>query len=187
MSGTQDINSAVENQQDVSQQAQSGIETKEVEEDVTNQSENLSPAEKMDRLLRGYSSPMQMKKEIEKLRKEAAKYRTVSKNETEQRAFFQKQSEDFLEELTSLKKAKRNLEVMRALDKAGCIKSDLVAKDVPSDCENLEEFIENYKEENKFLFTAPKKTIGSSFKTSTTKNLSPAQQMDAYIRAALGR
>ena len=76
---------------------------------------------------------------------------------------------------------------MRALDKAGCIKSDLVAKDIPTDCENLDEFIKNYKEENKFLFTATKKTIGSSFKTSAVKNLSPAQQMDAFIRAAAGR
>jgi len=53
--------------------------------------------------------------------------------------------------------------------------------------DGLDEFIEKYKEENSFLFKSPKQNIGSVFKTSGKQNLSPSQQMDAYIRAALGR
>ena len=184
MSGTQDTNLSAENSQESTQTGQSGIDDFQEEDGV--KEETLSPAQKMDRLLRGTSS-INMKKEIEKLRKEAAKYRNVSRNEARQKEEIQKKSREIQMELDKLKETNRYLKVIRELDKAGCKKSELVSKDIPEDCENLEEFIKNYKEENQFLFSEPKKNIGSTFKTSGTKNLTAAQKMDAYIRAALGR
>lgn len=185
MSGTQDNNLLAENPEKLSNTSQSGIDTEENENDCT-QEKNLKASEKMDMLLRGNHSSY-LKKEIEKLRKEAAKYRTASKNEAEQRLFFQKKTEEFEKELNFLKESHQTLRIMRALDNAGCLKSELVAKDMPADCENLDEFIKNYKEENKFLFKSPKQNISNSFKSSGSKNLSASQRMDAYIRAALGR
>lgn len=192
MSGTQDTNSAVQNFEEITQQTQAGLEqnldeTAQVAE--TEEQEILSPSQKMDELIRGSSKGF-MKKEIEKLRKEAAKYRSSSRAEAEQKLEFQAKAEMYEKELDALKKEHRNLALIQKLDKAGCIKSELVAKDIPSDLdlsEGLDEFIEKYKEENLFLFKAPKQNIGSVFKTSGKQNLTPSQQMDAYIRAALGR
>lgn len=186
MSGTQDIDSAASVNAEAVQDGQPGVDENLQNNEETEIEPKLSASQKMDRLLRGNSSG-QMKKEIEKLRKEAAKYRYVSKSESQQKAEIQKKADEIQKELDALKEVNRNLKVMRALDNAGCIKSELVAKDVPLDCDDLNAFIENYREENKFLFKSPKKTIGSTFKSSGAKSLSPAQQMDAYIRAALGR
>ena len=192
MSGTQDANFAVQNFEEITQQVQAGLEqnldeTAQVAE--TEEQEILSPSQKMDELIRGSSKGF-MKKEIEKLRKEAAKYRSSTRAETEQKLEFQAKAEMYEKELDALKKEHRNLALIQKLDKAGCIKSELVAKDIPSDLDlsdGLDEFIEKYKEENSFLFKVPKQNIGSVFKTSGKQNLSPSQQMDAYIRAALGR
>ena len=183
MSGTQENILAAENTEQSQPTNQSGIDESQqsFEENAA-----IPPAEKMDMLLRG-NSPNYLKREIEKLRKEAAKYRISSRAESEQRVLYQKKSEEIESELQTLKKSHYNLKVMRALDKAGCIKSELVAKDMPDNCEDLDKFIETYKEENKFLFKAPKQNIGTSFKSSGAKNLTSAQKMDAYIRAALGR
>lgn len=183
MSGTQD-NLSAENEQNVPQPNQVELDTlsqkpKEVEKE-------LSSSQKMDNLLRNNSSSL-LKREIEKLRKEAAKYRISSKSATEEKEIFKQKTEEITKELDALKIKHKELEIMRTLDKAGCIKSELVAKDIPIDCENLEDFVDSYKKENKFLFKQQKENIGSSFKTPTTKNLTPTQQMDAYIRAALGR
>ena len=187
MSGTQDGVLAAKNLTENLQQNQSGIDKLPSQEENGQKPEDkLSPSQKMDRLLRGTSS-VQMKKEIEKLRKEAAKYRNFSRSEALQRIAIQKKSEEIQKELDSLKTTNENLKIMRALDKAGCIKSELAAKEIPHDCEDLDAFIEKYKEENNFLFSTPSKNIGSKFKASGKKILTPAQKMDAYIRAALGR
>lgn len=192
MSGTQDENSAAKNSQELLQQVQAGSE-QNIEESVREvenlRDKELTPAQKMDLLLRG-QSPAQLKREIEKLRKEAAKYRTSSKKEEEQKLALQTRAQEIQNELDALKNAHRTLAVIRKLDKAGCIKSELVAKDIPDDLElgeGMDEFIERYKEENEFLFQQNRaNNFGGTFK-STTKVLTPSQQMDAYIRAALGR
>ena len=180
MSGTQDTNLSANNPQENLQAGQSGID--QTPPNHEEKEENLTPSQKMDRLIRGTTAGG-MKKEIEKLRK----YRFVSRTEALQKAEIQKKAAEIQKELDELKETNRNLKIVRALDKAGCIKSELVSKDIPKDCEDLEGFIEKYKEENQFLFSAPRKNIGSTFKTSGTKNLTAAQKMDAYIRAALGR
>ncbi len=193
MSGTQDEIFAAKNPQEILQPVQAGSEQiiKESAQEAENlQEKELTPAQKMDLLLRGHS-PAQMKKEIEKLRKEAAKYRTSSKKEEEQKLALQTRAQEIQNELDALKQEHKNLTVIRKLDRAGCIKSELVAKDIPDNLESSEEldkFIEQYKEENGFLFQASKNNnLGGTFKTCTTKVLTPSQQMDAYIRAALGR
>lgn len=192
MSGTQDEIFAAKNPQEILQPVQAGSEQiiKESAQEAENlQEKELTPAQKMDLLLRGHS-PAQMKKEIEKLRKEAAKYRTSSKKEEEQKLALQTRAQEIQNELDALKQEHKNLTVIRKLDRAGCIKSELVAKDIPDNLESSEEldkFIEQYKEENGFLFQASKNNnLGGTFKTCTTKVLTPSQQMDAYIRAALG-
>ena len=193
MSGTQDEIFAAKNPQEILQPVQAGSEQiiKESAQEAENlQEKELTPAQKMDLLLRGHS-PAQMKKEIEKLRKEAAKYRTSSKKEEEQKLALQTRAQEIQNELDALKQEHKNLTVIRKLDRAGCIKSELVAKDIPDNLESSEEldkFIEQYKEENGFLFQESKSNnLGGTFKTCTTKVLTPSQQMDAYIRAALGR
>ena len=185
MSGTQDKILSAQNRNELEQTSQTGFDEDFGEKDFA-QKESKTAAEKMDSLLRGNNS-LYLKKEIEKLRKEAAKFRLASKNEAEQRILFQEKTELFEKELAELKESHKNLKIMRALDKAGCLKSELVAKDIPANCENLEDFIEAYKGENSFLFKVPKQNISTTFKSSGSKNLSAAQKMDAYIRAALGR
>lgn len=146
----------------------------------------LTPSQKMDRLLRS-SSPKSMKKEIEKLRKEAAKYRSSSREEMSMRLQLQAKAEEINQELASLKMSHQSLNLIRKLDKAGCIKSELVAKDIPSDCEDIDAFIETYKQENGFLFSTQKQSIGGTFKPSTSINLTPSQRIDKIIRSTLGR
>ena len=197
MSGTQEENLSAKNAQFSTTEKpeslkQSGIEKEDSDSQKVSELEShelgkkLSPSQKMDMLLRGSNTEV-MKKEIEKLRKEAAKYRVASKTEESQKLAITQKAKEIQKELEELRTNNRNLIIMRKLDKAGCIKSELVAKDIPQDCENLDSFIEKYKEENKFLFKTPKQNIGGTFKSSGRKNLSPSQRMDAYIRAALGR
>lgn len=196
MSGTQENNSPVQNFQNQAQEVQSGTEhfSNETQEASTildsNKEKKLTPSERMDRLIRGSSSGY-IKKELEKLRKEAAKYRNFAKEEESQKLELQEKAFKIQNELNSLKTEHRKLSIMRKLDNSGCIKSELVTKDIPADLDitkDLDSFIEKYKEENEFLFKQQKaSSIGGTFKTSCAKNLSPSQKMDAYIRAALGR
>lgn len=191
MSGTQDGNFAVQNsysqtaEKELAQQAQSGIEHEEngaAEKDE----KALSPSQKMDELIRG-SRPKNLKREVEKLRKETAKFRNLTREEASQKEALAAKAAQIEQELEQLRKSNRNLQIMRELDKAGCLKSDLVARDIPNDCENISEFIQKYKADNGFLFQVKKNSRGGAFKPSTTTNLTPSQQMDAAIRKALGR
>ena len=194
MSGTQDLNLAA-GEEILKQSDQSGIgqHNEAAQEAVSEESENeekvLTPSQKMDALIRGTSAGY-MKRELERLRKEAAKYRNSSRIENRAKLELQAKAEEISKELEALKAEHRNLSIIQKLDKAGCIKSELVAKDIPADLsssDDLDKFIQKYKEENKFLFKTPKQNAGGTFKTSGRKNLTPSQQMDAYIRAALGR
>ena len=76
MSGTQDNILSAQNQNDLEQASQTGFDESQCENDFS-QKESKTAAEKMDLLLRGNSS-LYLKKEIEKLRKEAAKFRLSS-------------------------------------------------------------------------------------------------------------
>lgn len=185
MSGTQDAISAEifsQSEQAAEKPAENAAEAKENE----GAKKELTPSEKMDVLLRG-ATPKGMRREIEKLRKESAKYRISAREEAAQRSALQEKADAIQKELDNLKESNRNLKIMRALDNAGCLKSELVAKDIPADCADFEEFIENYKNENGFLFGIKKQSHGGNFKPQNSQNLTPSQRMDNYIRKALRR
>lgn len=146
----------------------------------------FTPAQKMDRLLRAGGSSG-MKREIERLKAEAARNRVSAKEALEAKAQVEAKAEEIRNELNALKVAHRNEVIMRKLDAAGCLKSSLAVKDVPLECEDIDEFIEQYRAENSFLFSSKRSSHGGIFKPSKTKVLSPSQQMDRIIRAALGR
>ncbi len=151
-----------------------------------NEKEELSASQKMDLLIRA-SSSKSMKKEIERLRKEAARYRTSSREESAIRLQIQAKADEIQNELNALKASHNSLTLIRKLDKAGCIKSELVVKDIPSDCEDVDSFITDYKKENPFLFSSKKQNIGGMFKPSKNLNLTSSQKIDKIIRSALGR
>ena len=107
MSGTQDLNSTAQITVNTAQDGQSGIgsdfQTPAPEAEVEENEKELTPSQKMDALLRGNSTG-QMKREIEKLRKEAAKYRTSSKAETQQKLEIKAKADEIQKELDALKK-----------------------------------------------------------------------------------
>ena len=146
----------------------------------------LSPAQKMDRILRSKRTES-MKKEIEKLREEASKNRIAAKEAIEARTLLEQQAAEIKSELETLKKAHRAELLMRKLDAAGCIKSTLVVKDIPENCDDIDTFIENYRSENSFLFNKNKISSNDFFKPQKSQLLSASQQMDRVIRKALGR
>ena len=166
--------------------------TQEVDcsQNILEKQDKFTASQKMDMLIRG-NSISYMKKEIEKLRKEAAKYRNSSKSEESQKLVLQEKSKLMEQELIALKAENRRLAVIRKLDNYGCIKSELVEKDIPQDLElneGIDEFIQNYKEKNEFLFKKHRpSSIGGNFKSVGAKTLTPSQRMDVYIRSALGR
>lgn len=185
MSGTQDtVSAAISQQTDVAEEKTA--ENAAAQNEEAKGKKDLTPSEKMDMLLRG-ATPKGMRREIEKLRKESAKHRLNAKEEAEQRTVLQEKAAQIQKELDNLKETNRNLEIMRALDKAGCLKSELVAKDIPTDCTDFEKFIADYKNENGFLFGIKKQTHGGTFKPQNARNLTPSQRMDNYIRSALRR
>ena len=152
----------------------------------TGAAQKLSPAQKMDRILRSKRTES-MKKEIEKLREEASKNRIAAKEAIEARTLLEQQAAEIKSELETLKKAHRAELLMRKLDAAGCIKSTLVVKDIPENCDDIDTFIENYRSENSFLFNKNKISGNDFFKPQKSQLLSASQQMDRVIRKALGR
>ena len=99
----------------------------------------------------------------------------------------EQQAAEIKSELETLKKAHRAELLMRKLDAAGCIKSTLVVKDIPENCDDIDTFIENYRSENSFLFNKNKISSNDFFKPQKSQLLSASQQMDRVIRKALGR
>jgi len=125
--------------------------------------------------------------DIAKLHKECAKYRLALKNSNQEKLSIQQQFDDVRKELESVKI--RNFEqlALLKLDNYGCLRSALVIKDIPQNCENLDDFIENYKQNNPFLFKKQKSKHGFSFKCGKNANYTPSQKMNNYIRSAIGR
>ena len=126
-----------------------------------------------------------LKEQISELRKEAAKYRTSAKTTATEKQTVEEQLKALQEEFAKTKKENTLVKRQSLLDKAGCIKSDLVVNVIPDDCDDVQDWIDNYKKENEILFK--KENHGGSYKPSSTTNLTPSQMMDNYIRAAAGR
>lgn len=93
-----------------------------------------------------------------------------------------KELETLKQELEQLKNENFNIKTISSLEKAGCIKPELVMKAVPKDCENLQDWIETFKTENEILFKQPPQNHGGNFKPSNCSNLSPSELMNNYIR-----
>ena len=93
-------------------------------------------------------------------------------NETE---ILKKKVEDLMQE-------NRKIKTLSSLNKFGCLKSELVAKEIPNDCENIDEWVQNYKNENAFLFSLSQENHGGNFKPSRSNNLSPTELMNNFIR-----
>lgn len=129
----------------------------------------------------------ELKEQIAELRKEAAKNRVNAKKSETEKLTVEEQLKSLQEDFAKAKTENKNVKLQAMLDKAGCIISKLVLKDMPNDLENPQEWIDKYKEENPFLFKTDSQNHGGSHKPSGNKQLTPSQQMDAYIRAALGR
>ena len=126
-----------------------------------------------------------LKEQIADLRKEAAKYRINAKNFSAENQTAQEQLKVLQDELALTRKANLLVKRQLLLDKAGCIKSDLVANIIPEDCEDIQLWIDEYKRENGILFK--QENHGCGFKPSLINNLSPSELMNTFIRQAAGR
>ena len=85
-------------------------------------------------------------------------------------------------EIAALKEENFNVKTISLLERAGCLKPDLVLKSVPRDCENLNEWIENFKSDNDILFGEANYSHGGGYKPTISKNLSPNEIMNNFIR-----
>ncbi len=125
--------------------------------------------------------------ELAKLHRECAKYRNALKISNDEKADFQKQLGDSKSELESVLKQKKEQDLLHKLENCGCLKPSLVLKDIPEACDDVEEFLKQYQVTYPFLFQKQKVKHGFSFNGSKQPNYTPSQQMNSYIRSALGR
>lgn len=146
-----------------------------------------SEAESVDKSEIYQNSGVRKESDVARLHKECAKYRLALKTSNQEKLTVQQQFDDVRKQLESLKAQSFEQTAMMKLDKQGCLRSALVLKDIPQDCENLDEFIENYKKNCPFLFSKQKSKHGFSFKGGKNANYTPSQKMNNYIRSAIGR
>ena len=128
-----------------------------------------------------------LKEQISDLRKEAAKYRTTAKATATEKQSVEEQLKALQDEFAKTKRENLIVKRQAMLEKAGCIKSDLVVNVIPDDCEDVQAWIDEYKKENEVLFKKNNTNHGGSYKPSSASNLSPSELMSDYIRRAAGR
>ena len=110
------------------------------------------------------------------------KLRNVSQKNVSPNLQEENETEILKKKVEDLMKENRKIKTLSSLNKFGCLKSELVAKEIPSDCENIDEWVQNYKNENEFLFSLPPESHGGNFKPSRSNNLSPTELMNNFIR-----
>jgi len=125
--------------------------------------------------------------EVAKLHRECAKYRTALNASNEEKSMLQKDFDEAKCRIENLTKQKNEGEILHKLDKIGCLKPNLVLAEIPADCEDLDKFLKVYKSENPFLFKSEKIRHGFAFRGGKASNYTTSQQMNNYIRSALGR
>lgn len=128
-----------------------------------------------------------LKAEIADLRKEAANYRTKAKDTAKGKETVEEQLKALQDEFAKTKRENRIVKNQSLLDKAGCIKSDLVATAIPDDCDDVQKWIEDYKKDNEVLFKAATNNHGGNYKPSTSNNVNPHDAMNNFIRTQSGR
>lgn len=124
-----------------------------------------------------------LKEQIADLRKEAASYRTKAKG----KETVEEQLKALQDEFAKTKRENRLVKNQSLLDKAGCIKSDLVASVIPDDCDNVQEWIDNYKKDNEVLFKAATNNHGGNYKPANSNNQNPHEIVNDFIRSRAGR
>lgn len=128
-----------------------------------------------------------LKEQISDLRKEAAKYRTTAKSTASEKQTVEEQLKSLQDEFYKTKKENLLVKRQALLDKAGCIKSDLVVNVIPEDCEDVQSWIDTYKKENEILFKKESTNHGGGYKPSAGNNVNASALMNSYIRQAAGR
>ena len=112
-------------------------------------------------------------------------FKNVKSSQTEKDSKPEKENEEILQlkkEIEQLKEENFNVKTISTLERAGCLKPELVLKSVPRDCENLGEWIDKFKAENDILFGSPDYCHGGAYKPTISKNLSPNEIMNNFIR-----
>lgn len=163
------------------------LHTDSVQKDNTENSENLTDKSNLSEPENEIKKSEISKNEIAKLHRECAKYRTALNTSNNEKANLQKQFDELKIELEKIVNVKKEQEILFKLEQAGCLKPKLVLSEIPADCEDLDVFIKNYKIENRFLFEQKKQKHGFSFRGSKSSHYTTSQQMNNYIRSALGR
>ncbi|MCR5261571.1 MAG: hypothetical protein K6C94_06995 [Candidatus Gastranaerophilales bacterium] len=125
--------------------------------------------------------------QIARLHKECAKYRTALNTSNSEKAELEKLFNNLKADYASISKQNYDQSIITKLEKAGCLKPSLVLKDIPEDCQNVDEFVQEYQQNNPFLFKKPQTRHGYTFKNGKASNYTASQQMNNYIRSALGR
>lgn len=125
--------------------------------------------------------------EVAKLHRECAKYRTALNASNEEKTTLQKNLDEAKCQIENLTKQKNEGEILHKLEKIGCLKPKLVLSEIPAECEDLDDFLVVYKKENPFLFESEKTRHGFTFRGGKASNYTTSQQMNNYIRSALGR
>lgn len=125
--------------------------------------------------------------EVAKLHRECAKYRTALNASNEEKTTLQKNFDEAKCQIENLTKQKNEGEILHKLEKIGCLKPKLVLSEIPAECEDLDDFLVVYKKENPFLFESEKTRHGFAFRGGKASNYTTSQQMNNYIRSALGR
>lgn len=151
---------------------------------VSDSSENQPAVEKMEPA--APKNPPQIS-EVAKLHRECAKYRTALNASNEEKMVLQQNFDEAKNQIANLTKQKAEGEILHKLEKIGCLKPTLVLSEIPADCEDIDDFLEVYKKENPFLFKSQKIRHGFSFRGGKASNYTTSQQMNNYIRSALGR
>ena len=117
--------------------------------------------------------------EVAKLHRECAKYRTALNASNEEKTVLQQNFDEAKNQIENLTKQKFEGEILHKLDTIGCLKPKLVLSEIPADCEDIDGFLKVYKNE--------KTRHGFSFRGGKASNYTTSQQMNNYIRSALGR
>lgn len=126
-----------------------------------------------------------LKQEIQKLKTEAQKYKTEAQSAFEEKQNTEVELNKLKDEYVKQQKENRLAKSQALLDKAGCIKSDLVAGIIPDGCEDVEVWIDNYKKDNEILFK--RENHGGNYKPSAVNNITPSAMMNNFIRNAAHR
>ena len=85
-------------------------------------------------------------------------------------------------EIENLKSENFNIKAISALEKAGCLNSELASKVVPKDCENINDWVEKFKSDNEYMFKKTQPNHSTTFKPSQCRTLNTNEIMNNFIR-----